>query len=117
MLTAQGGHCALCPGKPKTRRLHVHHHHKSGIVLGLLCWQCQRAIPYYVSSDWFERAAILTRRGEVTAPDSGTPAAAVIDPRVVEMRELRAAGSTLQSIADRYGISRQRVHQIIRGAS
>lgn len=34
------------------------------------------------------------------------------DARNAEIRELRASGLSLQSIADRFGLSRQRVHQI-----
>lgn len=107
MLADQDGHCALCPATPKARRFAVHHHHKTGAVLGLLCYPCNRVIPHYKDADWFERAAKLTRRGEL-APVSGRPA---------EMRALRDQGESLQTIADRYGITRQRVHQIIGGAS
>jgi DNA-directed RNA polymerase sigma subunit (sigma70/sigma32) len=57
----------------------------------------------------------MTRRGEV-APANGEPPV-VIDRRVAEMRELRATGSTYAAIAERYGITRQRVHQLIGGAS
>lgn len=35
--------------------------------------------------------------------------------RADKMRALRAKGKTLQEIADTYGISRQRVHQIVTG--
>lgn len=41
-LAAQGGHCAVCPGKPKTRRLHIDHDHATGKVRGLLCYSCNR---------------------------------------------------------------------------
>jgi len=117
MLAAQNGHCALCPNTPKTRRLSVDHDHRTGAVRGLLCYRCNRALPAYLPADWFARAAEYVGRDE--HHDDGQPAAPVvtIDPRAAEMRELRATGSTLQAIATRYGISRQRVHQIIRGES
>ena len=118
MLAAQNGHCALCPNTPKTRRLSVDHDHRTGAVRGLLCYRCNRALPAYLPAEWFARAAeYVGRRDE--HQDDGQPAAPVvtIDPRAAEMRELRATGSTLQAIATRYGISRQRVHQIIRGES
>ena len=57
LLEAQGGHCALCPNVPKTRRLHVDHDHKTGRVRGLLCYRCNRALPTYLDSDWLRRAA------------------------------------------------------------
>ncbi len=57
LLTAQGGHCALCPTKPKTRRLHVDHDHATGRVRGLLCYRCNRALPAGLNADWHLRAA------------------------------------------------------------
>ena len=130
MLAAQDGHCALCPNTPKTRRLSVDHDHRTGAVRGLLCYRCNRALPHYLPAEWFARAAEYVSSGAVIVlvrscrpvgrdEHGGQPAAPVvtIDPRAAEMRELRATGSTLQAIATRYGISRQRVHQIIRGES
>jgi DNA-binding CsgD family transcriptional regulator len=116
LLAAQDGHCALCPNTPKTRRLSVDHDHKTGAVRGLLCYRCNRALPHYLPAEWFARAAEYVGRN---VTDDGQPAAPVviIDARAAEITELRATGMTLQAIADRYGISRQRVHQIIRGAS
>jgi hypothetical protein len=40
MLKAQGGHCAMCPSVPKSRRLHVDHDHKTKKVRALLCYRC-----------------------------------------------------------------------------
>lgn len=37
MLSEQGGRCAICRRKV---RLHVDHDHQSGVVRGLLCFQC-----------------------------------------------------------------------------
>jgi hypothetical protein len=67
LLAAQGGHCALCPNVPKTRRLHVDHDHATGRVRGLLCYRCNRALPSYVTTDWLMRAAsyVLAGAGEV----------------------------------------------------
>jgi hypothetical protein len=55
MLERQGGHCALCPATPKTRRLHVDHDHKTGAVRGLLCHRCNRGVPFWVTVEWVER--------------------------------------------------------------
>jgi hypothetical protein len=57
MLTAQGGHCAICPSEPKSRRLHVDHDHRTGAVRGLLCHRCNRALPTWITAGWLTRAA------------------------------------------------------------
>jgi hypothetical protein len=62
LLAAQGGHCALCPNTPKTRRLHVDHDHATGRVRGLLCYVCNRYLPASRDAAWHRRAAdYLTR--------------------------------------------------------
>lgn len=58
LLAAQGGHCALCPNGPKTRRLHVDHEHRSGKVRGLLCHRCNRMLPTWMTAGWL--CAVLT---------------------------------------------------------
>lgn len=55
LLAAQGGHCALCPNGPKTRRLHVDHEHATGLVRGLLCHRCNRVLPTWVTAGWLGR--------------------------------------------------------------
>ena len=40
MVAAQGGTCAVCPGKPE----HVDHDHKTGQVRGILCSLCNQAL-------------------------------------------------------------------------
>ncbi len=57
LLAAQHGHCALCPTKPKTRRLHVDHDHATGKIRGLLCYRCNRALPAGLDADWHRHAA------------------------------------------------------------
>ena len=42
MLAAQHGGCGICGAPPKTRRLHVDHDHKTGLIRGLLCFTCNR---------------------------------------------------------------------------
>ena len=37
LFAAQGGRCAICRARPKSKRLAVDHDHKSGAVRGLLC--------------------------------------------------------------------------------
>lgn len=40
LLKRQGGKCAICRARPKSKRLAVDHDHKTGAVLGLLCSRC-----------------------------------------------------------------------------
>ena len=40
MIEAQGGTCAVCPGKPE----HVDHDHETGEVRGILCFNCNQAL-------------------------------------------------------------------------
>jgi hypothetical protein len=58
LLTAQGGHCAICPSTPKTRRLHVDHDHRTGEVRGLLCHRCNRNLPNWVTRAWLWNACL-----------------------------------------------------------
>ncbi len=68
LLSEQDGHCALCPTKPKTRRLHVDHDHATGRVRGLLCYRCNRALPNYVTWEWcIEAARYLSGAPEIKA--------------------------------------------------
>jgi len=57
LLAEQGGHCALCPNTPKTRRLHVDHDHTTGRVRGLLCFRCNKFLPSWVTREWALRVA------------------------------------------------------------
>lgn len=40
LLVQQGGRCAICRSRPKSKRLAVDHNHKTGEVRGLLCSRC-----------------------------------------------------------------------------
>ncbi len=40
LLARQGGRCAICRARPKSKRLAVDHDHGSGAVRGLLCSRC-----------------------------------------------------------------------------
>jgi hypothetical protein len=52
----QGGHCAICPSVPKTRRLHVDHDHTTKKVRGLLCYRCNN---FLVSGNTIESAKLV----------------------------------------------------------
>ncbi len=40
----QGGACAICGNKPRARRFHVDHDHKTGLVRGILCLWCNHKV-------------------------------------------------------------------------
>jgi len=40
LLKLQGGKCAICRARPRSKRLAVDHDHATGAVLGLLCSRC-----------------------------------------------------------------------------
>ena len=44
MLERQGGGCAICGARPKTKRLQLDHDHKTKRLRGLLCFTCNRHI-------------------------------------------------------------------------
>lgn len=57
LLEAQGGRCALCGNRPRTRRLNIDHDHKTMEIRGLLCGPCNRDLPDGRDRDWIMRAA------------------------------------------------------------
>lgn len=58
LLASQGGGCAICGARPKTRRLHADHDHATGRVRGLLCHRCNRNLPAWVTAQWLQDAAM-----------------------------------------------------------
>ena len=44
ILAYQGGCCAICKRPPTGNRLAVDHDHKTGLIRGLVCWTCNRAL-------------------------------------------------------------------------
>lgn len=44
VLAYQDGKCAICGMKPRTKRLHVDHDHKTMVVRGLLCSVCNSGV-------------------------------------------------------------------------
>ena len=59
LLEAQGGRCAICRARPKSKRLAVDHDHKSGAVRGLLCSRCNHDL---MGSAW-DSMAMARQRG------------------------------------------------------
>jgi hypothetical protein len=52
-----GEECWVCGSKPKTRRLHIDHDHKTLRIRGLLCFPCNRKLSKGVTAEWCRRAA------------------------------------------------------------
>ena len=58
ILTFQNNSCAIC-GKPNNtdRNLHIDHDHKTGLIRGMLCWFCNKALGYFKDNPEFLRNA------------------------------------------------------------
>lgn len=56
LLAAQGGKCAICRARPKSKRLAVDHDHKTGAVRGLLCSRCNHDL---MGSAWDSLALVV----------------------------------------------------------
>lgn len=67
----EGGHerCGICGTGPKSRRLHRDHDHRTGKPRGLLCFRCNRNLPYYADAEWLDRAAAYLRRDSLEGGD------------------------------------------------
>lgn len=56
LLVAQGGKCAICRARPKSKRLAVDHDHGTSLVRGLLCSRCNHDL---MGSAWDSMAMAL----------------------------------------------------------
>lgn len=65
----QGGRCAICNCRQHYQRLAVDHDHKTGMVRGLLCTNCNRGLGRFFDSDLRLRnaAAYIQRARETWA--------------------------------------------------
>lgn len=55
ILALQGGKCAICRARPKSKRLAVDHDHKTGVVRGLLCSRCNHEL---LGAGWDSRIVL-----------------------------------------------------------
>lgn len=70
LLELQGGKCAICRARPKSKRLAVDHDHKSGAVRGLLCSRCNHEL---LGAGWDSIAVLSAAVAYLnTPPMSGT---------------------------------------------
>lgn len=59
ILKKQGGVCAICSEPPGKTRLAVEHRHGDGLLRGLVCWKCNKAIAY-LKDDIGRAMAVVT---------------------------------------------------------
>ena len=72
---AQGDRCAIC-GQPDEAGLHIDHHHESGLIRGLLCGKCNKAIGllredpvlFDAASSYLQRTQLPLGCGDKTRP-------------------------------------------------
>ena len=71
LFDAQGGRCRICEcleADRRTGRLHVDHCHRTGVIRGLLCQQCNHALGLMSDSpELLRRAAEYLERSRVAA--------------------------------------------------
>ena len=68
LVQEQGGEtCAICGAEPKTRRLHIDHDHSLMRVRGLLCFQCNRKLPYDATVEWLRAALVYLENPPIAA--------------------------------------------------
>jgi hypothetical protein len=61
LLELQGGGCAICGARAKTRRLHIDHDHRTMQLRGLLCYRCNRGLPTWADDNWLDDAYFYVR--------------------------------------------------------
>lgn len=68
LLARQGGKCAICRARPKSKRLAVDHDHGSGAVRGLLCSRCNHDL---LGSAWDSLAMATALWHYMNTPPAG----------------------------------------------
>ena len=58
LLALQGNACAICGRRPKRRRLDVDHDHKTRVVRGLLCGNCNLGLGLFADKPTLLRQAL-----------------------------------------------------------
>jgi len=59
VLQNQDGKCAICGQTPSRRKLSVDHNHRTGVVRGLLCNNCNTGVGYFQENPTLLQAAAL----------------------------------------------------------
>lgn len=68
LLKRQGGKCAICRARPKSKRLAVDHNHTTGAVRGLLCSRCNHDL---LGSAWDSLAMAVALWHYMNTPPAG----------------------------------------------
>lgn len=68
LLKRQGGRCAICRARPKSKRLAVDHDHRTGAVRGLLCSRCNHEL---MGSAWDSLAIASALWHYMSTPPAG----------------------------------------------
>lgn len=68
LLKRQGGKCAICRARPKSKRLAVDHNHATGAVRGLLCSRCNHDL---LGSAWDSLALATALWHYMNTPPAG----------------------------------------------
>lgn len=68
LLKRQGGKCAICRARPKSKRLAVDHDHKTGAVRGLLCSRCNHDL---MGAAWDSLAIAVALWHYLNTPPAG----------------------------------------------
>jgi len=98
LLAAQGGRCAICRARPKSKRLAVDHDHGTGAVRGLLCSRCNHDL---MGSAWDSMAMATSLWHYMnTPPASGAwmPPETAAQLEAVGGAQRPAKGSGLESL-------------------
>lgn len=82
ILNSQAGKCGVCGNRPRSVRLAVDHDHKTGMVRGLLCSFCNRALGTFRDSaellrkavEYLENPPAVQVVGERIVPDNAKTA-------------------------------------------
>lgn len=68
LMRLQGGRCAICRARPKSKRLAVDHDHKTGAVRGLLCSRCNHEL---MGAAWDSLAIAVALWHYLNTPPAG----------------------------------------------
>lgn len=103
LLKLQGGKCAICRARPRSKRLAVDHDHQSGAVRGLLCSRCNHDL---LGSAWDSLAmAVALWHYMNTPPAMGGWMPPEAQPRLAPVesaeRPSRASADDLGIVASR----------------
>jgi hypothetical protein len=113
LLAAQGGRCAICRARPKSKRLAVDHDHKTGAVRGLLCSRCNHelmgsawdslaiasALWHYMNTPPATGTWVVPEKQAPLVPDA-PPAAPTVDDDLVVIRGGRGVSAASEGRGD-----------------